>query len=63
MFGGILGRDEAYDSILDIGMKKRLSWATGMPCEESQSETTLIRRSSKSKFHNFSMAADYCDSD
>ncbi|XP_048257748.1 GRAM domain-containing protein 4-like isoform X1 [Haliotis rufescens] len=55
ILGGLLNRDELFDSMQDYGLFNELPWATGqLP------ETTTTRNSGKVKqFQNFSIGASY----
>ncbi|XP_061187793.1 GRAM domain-containing protein 4-like isoform X2 [Saccostrea echinata] len=62
IFGGILSRDDAYDSIQQHGINNELPWATGIPLDESPSPRPDIVRLTENK-QNFSFPAEYGDFD
>ncbi|KAL5015261.1 hypothetical protein ScPMuIL_009531 [Solemya velum] len=67
VFGGILNRDEVFQSIVDVGIQKRLSWATGVPqvspSPRLQHGGGYTNKSNTGTIQNFSFAGDYEDSD
>ncbi|XP_062616888.1 GRAM domain-containing protein 4-like [Saccostrea cucullata] len=62
IFGGILSRDDAYNSIQQHGINNELPWATGIPLDESPSPRLDIVRLTENK-QNFSFPAEYSDFD
>lgn len=61
VFGGLLNRDDAYDSIQEHGVNKGLPWATGIPLDESSPCPNIVRLTENKQ--NFSFPVEYGDSE
>lgn len=62
VFGGMLGRDDAYDSLHEHGINNELPWATGIPLDDLPSPRPKVVRLTENK-PNFSFPAEYGDCD
>lgn len=62
VFGGLLGRDDAYDSLHEHGINNELPWATGIPLDDLPSPRPKVVRLTENK-PNFSFPAEYGDCD